>query len=101
MYEYKTTMELFFCLGRFGDCKRRENYSYYFLFLRLFLFCFYFLFIFFTLFSVFLFAMFFYSLLSLIYFSFRWDFVLVRVKQVVRFLQSFYYKIRGEGEFIQ
>ena len=32
---------------------------------------------------------------------FRWDFVLVRVKQAVKFLQSFYYKNRGVGEFIQ
>ena len=54
---------------------------------------FYFLFIFFTLFSVFsLYISLFYFLLSLLDFSFRWDFVLVRVKQVVRFYKVFVIK---------
>ena len=61
---------------------------------------FYFLFIFFTLFSVFsLYIFLLYSLLSLIEFSFRWDFVLVRVKQVVRFYKVFIIKIRGRGVY--
>ena len=41
----------------------------------------------------------FYSLLSLINFSFRWDFVLVRVKQVVRFYKVFIIKSRGRGVY--
>ena len=61
---------------------------------------FYFLFIFFTLFSFFSLYIFpFYSQLSVIDFSFRWDFVLVRVKQAVRFYKVFIIKPVG-GEFI-
>ena len=41
----------------------------------------------------------FYSLLSLINFSFRWDFVLVRVNQVVRFYKVFIIKSRGRGVY--
>ena len=62
---------------------------------------FYFHFFFFTVFSVFsLYTFLLYSLLSLINFSFRWDFVLVLVKQAVRFYKVFIIK-SGGGEFIQ
>ena len=65
--------------------------------LGLFLFCFYLfssgIFCSFTLYFL-LFSAFSYWLF------FRWDFVLVRVKQAVRFLQSFYYKNRRGREFI-
>ena len=62
---------------------------------------FYFLFLFFSVFSVFsLYTFLLYSLLSLINFSFRWDFVLVRVKQVVRFYKVFIIK-SGGGELMQ
>ena len=59
---------------------------------------FYFYFFFFTVFSLYTFLL--YSLLSLINFSFRWDFVLVLVKQAVRFYKVFIIK-SGGGEFIQ
>ena len=58
----------------------------------------YFLFIFFTLFPVFsLYIFLFYFLLSLLDFSFRWDSVLVRVKQAVRFYKVIIMKVKGEG----
>ena len=62
---------------------------------------FYFLFLFFTVFSVFsLYTFLLYSLLSLINFSFRWDLVLVHIKQAVKFYKIFIIKAGG-GEFIQ
>ena len=76
-------------LGRIqGD---REPVSFSFT-LKLFLFCFYFLFTFFLFPSLyFVFFYFYFPLFSAFSYllSFRWDFVLVRVKQAVRFLQSF------------
>ena len=61
---------------------------------------FYFYFIFFTVFSVFsLYTFLLYSLLSLINFSFRWDFVLMRVKQAVRFYKVFIIKSGGRGVY--
>ena len=61
----------------------------------------YFVFIFFTIFF-FLFTLYFsisFSALSLLDFSFRWDFVLVRVKQAVEFYKVFIIKRRGRGVY--
>ena len=61
---------------------------------------FYFYLFFFTVFSVFsLYTFLLYSLLSLINFSFRWDFVLMRVKQAVRFYKVFIIKSWGRGVY--
>ena len=77
-----------------NNCKRRVNYLCYSRFYGKVLF----LFIFCSAFSVFsLYTFLFYFLLSLINFSFRWDFVLVRVKHVVRFYKIFIIKSRGRG----